>query len=562
MPSAITKQPLESGASLPQETSIQAALAIVEKKVRNLEKRKGKLDSYRDILSSGKALDEDQQSAVDKYDEVIGTLEFTKELMGQFSKLATDEAKDKKKIMRKELQEKSRDELSKVTYVLALKEILYSLKNERVLDDLKTGAGGAPKLSREQLAQLQQFGELVNPWGELRDKGNFDKQVNISAEHLIQLAEMKNKSVAGTTYHDLNNLISNIRESGYLEGRWTKDQSPAGGNDPQDGPVENEEEDVDQANDNGTETNGHNIEENNKMLGQTSVIEAEEAPATQPSQGTTESVPAPTQVKQEAGPSFNFLQESQIDLESPHMDPAVVMVHPAKKPVQPPGMTGQQADKARQMMHHLHLQQQQHQVLLEETKLSTGQNAAFDGPIVANGVSSQSSNPPFPQSKEISAPGTDPRAPRVPDGTPQHLDASPAKTSPPSSRLAYHQSGYAAAAGGANNKIPDNEIGTWKPEGMDEEDEENRGYNGERKRGRGGGRGGVPGRGNRGYSRGRGGGSDRGGYRGGRGGGERKFDDKREDRYRGSARGGGFRGGRDRENGRGGPRGGYNGFRD
>ena len=39
MPSAITKQPLENGASLSQETSIQAALAIVEKKVRNLEKR-------------------------------------------------------------------------------------------------------------------------------------------------------------------------------------------------------------------------------------------------------------------------------------------------------------------------------------------------------------------------------------------------------------------------------------------------------------------------------------------------------------------------------------------
>ena len=44
----------------------------------------------------------------------MATLDFTKELMGQFNKLATDEAKDKKKIMRKELQEKSRDELSKV----------------------------------------------------------------------------------------------------------------------------------------------------------------------------------------------------------------------------------------------------------------------------------------------------------------------------------------------------------------------------------------------------------------------------------------------------------------
>ena len=44
----------------------------------------------------------------------MGTLDSTKELMGQFNKLAIDEAKDKKKILRKELQEKSRDELTKV----------------------------------------------------------------------------------------------------------------------------------------------------------------------------------------------------------------------------------------------------------------------------------------------------------------------------------------------------------------------------------------------------------------------------------------------------------------
>lgn len=39
MPSVSIK-PQENGAPLVQETSIQAAIAIVEKKVRNLEKRK------------------------------------------------------------------------------------------------------------------------------------------------------------------------------------------------------------------------------------------------------------------------------------------------------------------------------------------------------------------------------------------------------------------------------------------------------------------------------------------------------------------------------------------
>ena len=78
-----------------------------------------------------------------------------------------------------------------MTYVLALKEILSSLNNDRVVEDLKSGTSGAPKLSEDQLAQLQQFGELVNPLRELREKGSFEKQVNTSAEHLIQLAEMK-----------------------------------------------------------------------------------------------------------------------------------------------------------------------------------------------------------------------------------------------------------------------------------------------------------------------------------------------------------------------------------
>merc|ERR1712013_632343 len=92
MPSLCTK-PQENGAT-PPDTPLQAALAIVEKKVRNLEKRKGKLDAYRDTLQRGKSLNEDQQAAVAKYDEVIGTLEFARELSGQFTKLALDEAKD------------------------------------------------------------------------------------------------------------------------------------------------------------------------------------------------------------------------------------------------------------------------------------------------------------------------------------------------------------------------------------------------------------------------------------------------------------------------------------
>ena len=127
------------------------------------------------------------------------------------------------------------------------------------------------------------------------------------------------------------------------------DPSPAGGDTDYEKHCDQEEdEEEEEVADNGTETNGHHIESNQKMLGQSSTIEPDEPAAVfpksvsvKPSQGTTETAPAPAPpatVKQE--PSFNFLQESQIDLESPHMDPAVVMVHPAKRPVQPPGKFG------------------------------------------------------------------------------------------------------------------------------------------------------------------------------------------------------------------------------
>ena len=76
--------------------------------------------------------------------------------------------------------------------MLGVREILSLLKEEKVLADLKSGARGAPKMSGEQLAQLQQFGEIVNPLTELRDKSSsFNKQVNISAEHLTNLADKK-----------------------------------------------------------------------------------------------------------------------------------------------------------------------------------------------------------------------------------------------------------------------------------------------------------------------------------------------------------------------------------
>ena len=111
--------------------------------------------------------------------------------MTQFSKIAQDEAKEKKKLVKREQQERAKEELSKVAYVMAVKEILSTLQEDGVMADFKSGSNGAPKLSGDQLSQLQQFCGLVTPDRELKENGSFDKQVNASAEHLINLEEKK-----------------------------------------------------------------------------------------------------------------------------------------------------------------------------------------------------------------------------------------------------------------------------------------------------------------------------------------------------------------------------------
>ena len=436
---------------------------------------------------------------------------------------------------------------------------------------------------------------------------------------VVILSLLQTLEVAGTTYKDLNTLISTIRESGYVESKWAKDSATnteadtavEADYDTQDTQEDDEEmpptEPIVKETTPTAATNGHSITNDSAMLGHTTQPQEPMPVFPSPPQQKPQPVVAepqpPVPQQQPAAPpppqpavpepSFNFLQESQIDLESPHMDPAVVMVHPAKRPavagpgagpaVHPPGMAAGYVDHSRQMLQQLHIQQQHHQQLLAShqaqqqlaapTSLAgdSSYNTAFEAPKAQAGQQQQqpglangapapgSAAPPFPGTAatgspaERPAPSTDPRAPRVPDGTPQHADPSPGK--PPVYSPASQPSGYAAAAGGSQPPVkqPDTEIGTWRPEGApaggedEEEDGRQGGDKGRRGRG-GGGRGYSRGRGDRGGYRGRGGdrgegyrgrGGDRDGYRGGRGGERRQYDDRkqyedrRDDRPRG-----------------------------
>lgn len=174
---------------------------------------------------------------------MVGTLDFARELTGQFTKLASDDAKDRKKQAKREQQEKARQELAKVcrnlkllsdansylqvAYMLSVRELLSSLGEEGVVAELSEGKAGAPTLTADQLSQLEQLRKLVTPNREDTDRGGFEKQVSTSAEHLVGLAEHRARPVPnmeGVQYKDLAELMDSIRASGYLETRWAQDK--------------------------------------------------------------------------------------------------------------------------------------------------------------------------------------------------------------------------------------------------------------------------------------------------------------------------------------------------
>jgi len=388
----------------PENNMVTQALAIVEKKVRNLEKRKGKLDGYREDKRRGKELNEDQKAAVAKYDEVVGTLDFARELTGQFTKLASDDAKDRKKQAKREQQEKARQELAKVAYMLSVRELLSSLGEEGVVAELSEGKAGAPTLTADQLAQLEQLRKLVTPDREDTDRGGFEKQVSTSAEHLVGLAEHRARPVPnmeGVQYKELAELMDTIRASGYLETRWAQDkensittENGTSGENDEDGENTADDEDTEEEGEADTvvpeedeeeaqqvailsaQVFGLTVERSEQVLEQQATIKANgfhpevdmqdphvdprlAAPqplaAAPPQEVQQVPVAAPAAIQAPLPtlppapmlePSFNFLQDSQIDLESPHMDPAVVMVHPPKRPPLqggggPPGIPSQ-----------------------------------------------------------------------------------------------------------------------------------------------------------------------------------------------------------------------------
>ncbi|CAF2695841.1 unnamed protein product [Rotaria sp. Silwood2] len=85
---------------------ITQVILMLEKKQRNLGKRKEKLESYEEEAKTGKELNKDQKEALAKYGEVLGQIECVKDISEQLKKIQTESARNQKRLAKQAAEEK------------------------------------------------------------------------------------------------------------------------------------------------------------------------------------------------------------------------------------------------------------------------------------------------------------------------------------------------------------------------------------------------------------------------------------------------------------------------
>ncbi|KAM9861359.1 caprin-1a isoform 1-T1 [Aulostomus maculatus] len=199
-----------------QSEAMKQVLGVIDKKVRNMEKKKSKLDDYQAKKNKGERLNQDQLEALSKYQEILNNLEFARELQKSFLTLGQEVQKAVKKSARREQLQREEMEQRRLKTVLELQFLLDQLGDDNVRQDLKRpGVSGAPLLTDADLSSLDELYKLVGP-----DR-NYDIRLTDQYEeaslHLWDLLEGRDKAVAGSSYKSLKDTLDKVLQSGYFD---------------------------------------------------------------------------------------------------------------------------------------------------------------------------------------------------------------------------------------------------------------------------------------------------------------------------------------------------------
>nr|XP_023697884.1 caprin-1 [Paramormyrops kingsleyae] len=191
--------------------AMKQVLGVIDKKVRNMEKKKGKLDDYQAKKNKGERLNHDQLEALSKFQEVANNLEFARELQKSFLTLGQDIQKAVKKAARREQLQREEAEQKRLKALLELQFILDKLGDENVRQELKQ----VSLLVDEDLTAIDEFYKLVGP--ERNQNVRLVDQYEQASQHFWELLEGRDKAVVGTTYKALKDTLDKLLLSGYFD---------------------------------------------------------------------------------------------------------------------------------------------------------------------------------------------------------------------------------------------------------------------------------------------------------------------------------------------------------
>lgn len=188
-------------------------ITFIEKKIRNMDKRKARLEGYRKVKSEGGSLDPDQEIAMKKYEEVAGGLDFAKELVKVFTMVSGEVDKVQQKIEKQNELDKEENGLKLAQFISRAQKVLELISTEeRIRHDIILGENA---ISEEELEYLVEFHKNCLA-------ANIDVGVDTMAlmdsvgMHMHLLNQASSKEVSGTTYENLNRILSQVSCNAYF----------------------------------------------------------------------------------------------------------------------------------------------------------------------------------------------------------------------------------------------------------------------------------------------------------------------------------------------------------
>ncbi|KRX99811.1 Caprin-1, partial [Trichinella pseudospiralis] len=196
---------------------------MLEKKIRNMEKRKAKLENLKEALQTGKTLHPEQEKATEKVSELNQQLEMSREILKNVNTMINEHNRQQKLLQKKEHRDRMQAEHARFRNLLNMQELLNVLGNNDVRVHFAEGTEGAVKLSPEDLHLLDFLYQKICPsYDDVHQDETWAGVLDEAADCVCMLLSASQKLVP-TFNVTVRTVIDGILECEYYK-RRTNDQ--------------------------------------------------------------------------------------------------------------------------------------------------------------------------------------------------------------------------------------------------------------------------------------------------------------------------------------------------